>query len=475
MDHNEEGIFVYFEHRAVERRFRKAVIDVEHDGCEDRSEGAFAMTPANPFRDEKDREEDDERFYRDVSQVHLDAHEEMHEHVNRLAGKGNHEGERERCSEVHLFVSILKIHLFANNRCDMDQMRWILYRTADAAWGAMLEACRAARRSIEFEQYIFQDDAAGEPFLRAFEERARSGVAVRILIDGVGGFFLSTRAVGRLRGAGAKLRFFKPLRSWMPHRASSWFFRDHRKLLVVDGEVGFVGGAGVHTRMSGWRETHMRFKGPLVPFLSDSFERMWRFAETRMFQRFPPQPFSEDGFTLMTSAPRLRERYVRRALLFAIRSARRSVYCTTPYFVPDLRLLTLLKRAARRGVDVRLLVPAVSDRLVADVAAGSYFDLLFRDGVRVYQYDRNRVLHSKVVVIDDAWATVGSANLDNLSLRLNYELNVTSIHEAFIRELKAQFTDDIQLAHEVHPEAWRRRPLYRKALEALTWPIHGIL
>lgn len=352
---------------------------------------------------------------------------------------------------------------------------WRFYRSGQDAWDAMLAACRAARSSIDFEQYIFDDDEAGERFIDVFEERARAGVKVRVLIDGVGGLFFGSRSVARLRAAGAGVRFFKPLRTWIPHRISSWFFRDHRKLLIVDGAVGLVGGAGIHIRMRRWRETHMRFEGAFIRLFSDSFERMWRFAETRLFERFPPQPFTEDGFALMTSAPRLRERHIRRALLWALREARQYAYCTTPYFVPDLRLLTLLKRAARRGVDVRLLVPAVSDRFLVDMASGSYFDLLLRDGVHIYQYDRERVLHTKAVAIDDAWATVGGANLDNLSLRLNYELNVTSVNPAFVAELKTQFLDDIRSAKELRPEEWRRRPFYRKALEAISWPIHGIL
>lgn len=360
-------------------------------------------------------------------------------------------------------------------RMQFQRTEWRFYRSGQDAWDAMLEVCCVARNFIDFEQYIFDDDEIGERFVRVFEDRARAGIKVRILIDGVGGLFFGSRSVARLRTAGAEVRFFKPLRTWIPHRISSWFFRDHRKLLIVDGAVGFVGGAGIHVRMKRWRETHMRFEGTFIRFFSDSFERMWRFAETHAFKRFPPQPFSEDGFTLMTSVPRLRGRYIRRALLFAIRSAQRSVYCTTPYFVPDLRLLTLLKRAARRGVDVRFLVPAVSDRFLVDMASGSYFKLLFRDGVRIYQYDRRHILHAKAVVVDDSWATVGSANLDNLSLRLNYELNVTSVNGSFVEELKAQFMDDIRSAKELHSEEWRRRPLYRKAFEAISWPIHGIL
>lgn len=354
-------------------------------------------------------------------------------------------------------------------------MRWEWYLSADDAWRAMLAACAEAKTSIACEQYIFKSDAVGESFISLFIKKAQQGVNVELLIDAVGGIFMSSASVAHLQNAGVRVRFFKPLRSWMPHSISSWFFRDHRKLLIVDGTIGFIGGVGVNARMHGWRDTHVRIEGPVVEQFTSSFRIMWRFAETRRFKRFPKNDFV-DAFALITSAPHLRGRFIRKALVRAIRSAKQYIYLTTPYFIPDMLFLRAVRRAARRGVDVRILLPGISDHFWLDVASRTYFGSLFRAGVKIYEYgDGRKLLHAKTAAIDDLWGTVGSANWDNLSLRLNYEANLVSVEKQFVNALKAHFLNDLRQAREIQPNEWKRRSRLSKLFEAVTWPIHGIL
>ena len=353
------------------------------------------------------------------------------------------------------------------------------YPDGASAWEAMLADCRGARESIDFEQYIFKEDGIGRAFIETLAARAAAGVRVRLLIDAVGGIFLSNASIARLRNAGVGVRLFKPVRSWVPHRISSWFFRDHRKFLIVDGRVAQTGGIGVNDRMRDWRDTQVRLEGPIVREMQDSFERMWRSAAggTFHFTKFPDNVFTaEKDFVLQTSAPHLRQRFMRRALIRAIRTAHTYVYLTTPYFIPDIKFFVAVRRAARRGVGVRILLPGVSDHFLLDVASGSYFDSFLRAGVKIYQYSAGRrILHAKTAAIDDVWTTVGSTNLDNLSLRWNYEANISSINAEFAREIRKHFLNDLKSSREVWPDAWRRRPIYIKLLEALTWPVHEIL
>lgn len=358
----------------------------------------------------------------------------------------------------------------------MEGNSWKFFLRGDAAWEAMLEDCRAARRSIDFEQYCFRDDEFGERFIRTFIEKTAQGVKVRMFCDAIGSISLTAGAVERLRVNGVQIILFKPIRSWMPYRLSSFFFRDHRKLLVVDGRIGYVGSAGVHTRMHDWRETHVRVTEPAIAqALARSFDRMWEIAIARRFLWFGKNGFSADGFSIQTNAPHVRERFVRRAILRALRQARSYAYLTTPYFVPSLALLRALRRARRNGADVRILVPMKSDRQLLDVAGRSYFEILLRAGIRVYRYRGPGILHAKTIAIDGAWGTSGSTNLDNLGLTFNYELNLTSVNPDFVGELERHFLEDLRASEEVLREEWKKRPLHRKALEALTWPIHGIL
>jgi cardiolipin synthase A/B len=358
----------------------------------------------------------------------------------------------------------------------MPDTDWKFYVRSADAWEAMLADCAAARESIDIEQYIFEDDAIGQKFFEILKKKIGEGVNIRILCDAVGSSnFLNAKSEHALTAAGIAVKFFNPIRPWRVGNVSSWFLRDHRKILLIDRAIAHTGGAGIDGRMADWRDTNVRITGPIVSEMQESFDQMWIAAPRHKFFKFKPTFKKEEDFSFLTNSPRLHGRYIYHDLRRTIRKAKKYIYLTTPYFVPSVLLFTALQRAAMRGVDVRILIPGSSDVRIAHIANGSYVLLALHAGIKIYRYDEKKILHAKTGVIDDTWASIGSANIDNLSLLLNFEGNIKSSDTRFIAELKRQFEEDLTKSKIIKKEEWIRRPFSLKIFEALTWPLHGIL
>lgn len=354
-------------------------------------------------------------------------------------------------------------------------IQWKFFLRSRDAWDRMLDDCRQAQVSIDMEQYIFEHDEIGKRFIHVLEAKAREGVRVRLLCDAAGSYNLFNSVhIKHLIASGIEVLFFNPIKPWRINNYSSWLFRDHRKVLVIDSRIGYIGGVGIHQRMGDWRDTQVRVEGPVVCELEYVFDQMWnRTREGKFFRFSRPQALTK-YFYFLTNSPRFHQRFIYHSLIDAIRGARNHIYLTTPYFIPDLRLVRVLRLAARRGVDVRLIVPDASDHPIVDIATQSYFWIMLKAKVRVYLY-HDHVLHAKTIVIDDEWASVGSANLDSLSLLFNYEANLVSTNRAFVRELKEHFMDDLQSSREMTLPVWKQRSRVRKFFEAVSWPIHKFL
>lgn len=358
----------------------------------------------------------------------------------------------------------------------MSETTWKFYLKSVDAWEAMCADCVEAKESINIEQFIFGLDELGDRFFDILRKKNKEGVKVRIICYAVGSYdFLNSSMEGMLKGEGIEIKFYNPIKPWRVGNFSSWFLRDHRKLLIVDKSIGHTGGVGLDKRMEKWRDTNVRVTGPVVSEMQTVFDRMWQAAPKRKFFRIKPSLAPETQFSFLTNSPSFRGRYIYHDMRRAIRGAKQYIYLTTPYFVPSIRIFNALIKKAKRGVDVRLLLPRVSDVRIADIAAGSYFILAMNVGIKIYLYDGNRILHTKSGVIDGAWGTVGSANMDNLSLLLNFEGNIRSSDASFVSELKSQFLNDISGIEPLKKEDWIRRPFFRKFLEVVTWPIHGLL
>jgi len=357
----------------------------------------------------------------------------------------------------------------------MQETNWKFYLNSEDAWEAMLADCAVAKISIDFEQFIFVNDEVGKKFFDVFISKVKEGVKVRLLCDSAGSYSLYNSVfANELQKQGIEIRFFNPISPWRLKNFTSWFFRDHKKILIVDSEIGYTGGVGIDKKLEGWRDAQVRVVGPVVLEMSQAFEKMWEIVDFGRFIKFKNNRTKEGDFHFHTNSPHFRQRFFYRRLNDAIRQAKEYVYLTTPYFVPSQHFFLILRRAVKRGVDVRIIIPEKSDHPLVDAAGRSYFGLALKWGIKIYRL-KNGMLHTKIAIIDDKWASVGSANLDNLSLLFNYEANLISEDRMFVGELKNHFINDLLVAEDLVGEEWRNRSIWQKFVELLTWPFHTIL
>lgn len=341
----------------------------------------------------------------------------------------------------------------------MNETKWTLYTENQETWSAMLSACESAKKSIDLENFIFTSDEIGRKFIDLCARKAAEGVKVRFIWDAAGSFrFFGSSIVEELRSKNIELRFFKTLFPGIFnfHRYRSWYFRNHRRTLVVDGSIGFTGSVCISKRMDGWRDTSVRIEGLVVKDMQLSFEKMWDRALGIRVNKRRKTNANDHEFEYVTNNPFPSQRFLYRRTIEAIRSAENSISITVPYFVPTRRLSRVIRLAAHRGVDVKIILPENSDFPTLDLAARTFFHGMMKIGVRIYLY-KGRMIHSKTIVIDDNWASVGTLNLDNISLRYNFEANIVTHNGQFIDELKKHFANDLRHCEEVIFEEWDRR------------------
>ncbi|MDB5747773.1 MAG: cls [Massilia sp.] len=343
----------------------------------------------------------------------------------------------------------------------------------------MMAAVRGATSSINLETYIFDQDPIGLQFAELLMEKRRQGVTVNVMYDSVGTLGTPQEFFDRMREAGINLLAFNPIN---PAKAKgNWSInnRDHRKIMVVDGKLAFTGGINIssdyansslfRSRRStknvdknkvGWRDTHVRIEGPAVATLQWAFVNNWVRQEagdlppSDYFPRLGPVG---DKFVRVLATEPNGHSEIYRSLLVAINEARKSAHITSAYFVPDQQVIDALVAAAKRGVDVKLVLPGVSDHGLVMHAGRAFYEPLLAGGVRIFQL-QVAVLHAKTAVIDEAWSTIGSANIDRRSFIHNYELNVVVIDPAFGRDMESAFNEDLRDSKEVTLEQWRNRP-----------------
>lgn len=336
-----------------------------------------------------------------------------------------------------------------------------LFTEGDDLYEAMLASIRAAGRTIRLESFIFAADAVGERFAQALADRARSEVDVRFHFDARGGAFRpSRRLYDDLVRSGVQLKWYHP---WRWRRPATYFRRNHRKLLVVDDTEAFLGGFNIRLENSRalfgearQRDTHVSVRGELVPRAALLFDRLWEGAEAPHPTAIPDDAAEVEALLVPNSSRRCQQRL---ACLLAglIAGARRDVYLTTPYFCPGTIISDAIEAAAARGVDVRLLVPRLSDPPITGWATRAAYARLLDAGARIYEYRPPRKLHAKTWVVDAQWAVVGSANLDHLSLFVNLELVLAARDPDLGEALRAQYQRDLGDADQIQPSAWRSR------------------
>jgi cardiolipin synthase len=349
------------------------------------------------------------------------------------------------------------------------------YTTPFQTWDAMLEDCRAATRSIEMEQYILADDAIGHAFLDLFLEKLRSGVAVRLLLDRIGSRDVhGSVRIKNIVEAGGQVRFYNPPNMSDFFTPTRWFPRNHTKTLLIDSEIAYIGGVCLEAPMADWRDLQIRFTGPAVAPIEARFslERIkWRTRAKNWVRRDV-----DAGLPLeyVVHRPHLGPNPIYRRLVRAIRNAKTSVRLVTPYFLPPYGLRRAMRLAARRGVKVQVMMSKETDAIIADCVSHSYFPWMYRNKIGISLFTAT-MLHAKYAIVDDSWATIGSSNLDYLSLKHNREANVIIRDPAIIRKLHGQFDADLKDCIEADKDYWHNLPLLHRMLGYLGRAMKKIL
>lgn len=347
------------------------------------------------------------------------------------------------------------------------ETRWSLYTSPTTTWEAIFAACKQATQSIDLEQFIFVDDEIGRKLLDICATKAQQGVRVRLLWDGAGSFNLfGNFLISELSQKHIQVAFFNTILPRAFHNHRWWFFRNHRRSIVIDKTIAFTGSFSIWEKTKEWRDTTVRIEGSIVASIEASFEVMWARAHNIKTDWSARAVSSEDGFSYVTNSPVPGKQFLYHRIIDAIRNARSYICITTPYFVPDRRLIRVLRLAARRNVLVQIIIPESSDHPVVDLGAESYFHVLLTAGVKIFRI-KQPLIHSKSIVIDDDWATIGTMNLDSVSLHYNFEANIVSNKREFVEEIKTIFYQDLEIATEVQPHIWESRPFTQKWLEFL--------
>lgn len=344
----------------------------------------------------------------------------------------------------------------------------------------MMAAAAGAKSTINLETYIFDQDPVGLQFADLLIEKRKQGVTVNLMYDSVGAMGTPPEFFERMKTAGINVLAFNPVNP--AKRIGKWELnnRDHRKLMVVDGTVAFTGGINISSTYAnssffrskrkpetadskkvGWRDTHIKIEGPAVASLQWNFINAWvdqdagDLAEANYFP--PLAPVGDKIVRILATDPE-RDSEIYKSFILAIQEAKTSVHITSAYFVPDKQFIDVMVAAAKRGVDVKLVLPGVSDHGLVMHAGRAFYEELLSNGVRIFQL-QVAVLHAKTAVIDGTWSTVGSANIDRRSFLHNYELNVVVLDPGFGRDMESAFDEDLRDSKEVTLEQWRKRPI----------------
>lgn len=375
-----------------------------------------------------------------------------------------------------------------------------LMHDGDMALAAMADAIRKAEKEILLEMYWFASDTIGRQIADLLADKARAGVAVKVLYDAVGSWETDERMFDQLRKAGCEVREYHPVAPWRRRfRLNLVNYRDHRKILVVDGRIGITGGVNICDLWTcsddgsrGWRDDAIQIEGAAVSQLRDVFFDTWQ-SVVAVDENSPQSEFVKSGalpssgdaihqdasdascrVAVLANRYRGQKAVIRRAYVTQIRNARKSIYISNSYFVPDRTSCRALADAVRRGVDVRVLVPEMCDVMPVYFASRWMFGWLLRRGIKIYLWPRS-VLHAKTAVIDGFWSTIGTHNFDHRSWRNNLEVNVAVEDAKVGQAMQAQFMRDLEQSQPVDLHTWRFRPLYIRVVERFFYAFRWLL
>ena len=350
------------------------------------------------------------------------------------------------------FAGMTNIALSVKLQLPMITDKFQIYTEGDDLYQDMLDCISRAKKSILLESYIFEPDETGKSFIDALLEKASAGVEVRIHLDAFGSLNLSmSKELDRIKKSNIHLKWYN---AWCWYRPLKFNHRNHRKLLVIDESIAWLGGFNIHDENSlsefgkeRWLDTHARIDGPLAANAQKLFEQLWDKS---------PLPYGEIGHDLesviVSNVNWRQRRQFRQILINQIKTAKKQIWLCTPYFMPDRFLQIQIINAARRGVDVRLLLPYKTDRPVARWVARAAYHSLISSGVRIFEYSP-RFLHSKIMLIDDQWTTIGSTNIDYRSFFINLEINLMSSDISLIESLSDIYKNNLSVSEEISTDS----------------------
>ncbi|MCX2742599.1 cardiolipin synthase [Mangrovivirga sp. M17] len=373
------------------------------------------------------------------------------------------------------FNKIMKLAAAANKAMLTKSNCTEILENGAATFPSMLEAIKGAKHHIHMCFYSFEEDDIGQDFIKILLEKAKEGIAIRCIFDGIGSWGLSKKTIRLLRNSGIEVEIFMPVR--FPLLTTRLNYRNHRKILIVDGKVGFTGGLNIAERYSKikkdtgfWRDTHIKLTGEAATCLQSVFLQDWRFVCNRVFdghEYFPKLRTESDTFVQITaSGPDSREVAIMQAYFTAITTARDHIYISTPYFVPNEPIITALETAVLSGVKVVLLLPGMPDHKTLYYTSLNFASRLIYAGVEVYIYNKG-FNHGKVLVVDGIFSSVGTANMDERSFEKNFEVNAFIYDEKVASTLSKNFKSDLEESEKIDPVAFKNRPTSQKILEGV--------
>ena len=346
----------------------------------------------------------------------------------------------------------------------------------------MLEDISKAKDHIHAEYFIIETDETGNTFKEALIKKAQEGVDVRVIYDDLGSWKLKRSTIKDMKKAGIKLQSFFKIR--FPYFTSKINYRNHRKILIIDGTIGYLGGFNIADRYTKgldwgiWRDTHLRIEGDAVAGIQHTFIYDWLYITKRLHtnKRFFPETTvtTPTAVQIGISGPDMDWESIMQAYCLAISNAKKYIYIQTPYFLPNESILNAIESAALSGVDVKLMIPYRSDERVSYESSMSYMGSILKAGVEVYQYTKG-FIHSKTLVIDDEIAVIGSANIDLRSFEQNFEVSAFIYDEKHSKNLKELFIKDVKVCKKLSYQKWSKRPIYRKVIQALARLLSPIL
>ena len=348
----------------------------------------------------------------------------------------------------------------------------------EAKFPDVFESLRSAKHHIHIEYYIYENDTIGNELAQILIEKAKEGVEVRFIYDDFGSSGIRKNIAHQLREAGVEAYpFFKIKLIMLANRMN---YRNHRKIIVVDGTIGYIGGINVSDKYINndkddklyWRDTHLKIVGNSVFNLQTIFLADWNFCanqKIRYSSNYFPEKSEAEHYgnhlvQIVSSGPDSKYPKIKYTLIQAILSAEKEICITTPYFIPDKSFLEAINIAALSGIEVKLLVPTRSDSFIVNTTSQSNFQELLDVGVKIYSYDKGFV-HAKTMVCDQKVAIIGTANFDNRSFDLNFEINAIVYDEQIATEISNLFEKDISFSTQILAEEWSKRPLFRKLME----------